>query len=83
LEKKELIQRKTHVADRRAVHLDTTSKGQDLHDLIRRDVEKRDQKLLGDFPPTVRKGMIQLLRRLTSAAEERVRTAGGTCTSID
>lgn len=83
LEKKELIQRKTHADDRRAVHLAATSGGQELHERIRRDVEKRDQKLLDDFPPVVRRGMIELLRRLTKAAEERVRTAGGSCSSID
>jgi DNA-binding MarR family transcriptional regulator len=83
LEKKELIQRKTHAADRRAVHLDATPKGQKLHDRIRRDVEQRDQELLDDFPPSVRRGMIRLLRRLTAAAEGRVRTAGGTCSSLE
>jgi DNA-binding MarR family transcriptional regulator len=83
LENKELIQRKTHADDRRAVHLDVTSGGQELYAGIRWDIEKRDQKLLDGFPPVVRRGMIELLRRLTAAAEERVRTTGGSCSTID
>jgi DNA-binding MarR family transcriptional regulator len=83
LEKKELLQRKTHADDRRAVHLDATPRGEELHARIRRDIEKRDQRLLEGFPPVVRRGMIDLLKRLTAAAEERVRTAGGSCSTID
>lgn len=83
LEKKELLQRKTHTGDRRAIHLAPTSGGRQLHERIRRDIEKRDQKLLDAFPPVVRRGMIALLRRLTAAAEERIRAAGGSCSTID
>jgi DNA-binding MarR family transcriptional regulator len=83
LEKKKLLQRKTHTGDRRAVRLAATSVGLELHERIRRDIEKRDQKLLDGFPPVVRRGMIELLRRLTAAAEERVQMAGGSCSTID
>ncbi len=73
MERKELIVRRPSSEDRRSVLLDDTSKGRDLYQRIRRDIEERDKKLIADFAPAVRKGMIELLRRLTKAADERAR----------
>ena len=83
MERKELIQRRTHAQDRRAVLLECTGKGRELHRRIRQAVERRDGRLLAGFAPAMRTGMIELMRRITRAAEERVEAAGGTCSTRD
>jgi DNA-binding MarR family transcriptional regulator len=83
MERKGLIVRRSHAGDRRAVMLDVTDKGQRLCEVIRRDLEEREKRLIVDFEPETRAAMIELIGRLAKAAEERVDTAGGTCCSID
>jgi MarR family 2-MHQ and catechol resistance regulon transcriptional repressor len=83
MERKGLLQRRPHSEDRRAVALDVTEDGRRLCEMIRRDLEQREKRLIADFDPETRAAMIELITRLARAAEERVNTAGGTCCSID
>lgn len=83
MERKALIARRRHSDDGRAVILEATDEGRRLCELIRRDLEEREKRLIADFEPETRAAMIELIGRLVKAAEERVDTAGGTCCSID
>jgi len=83
MERKGLIRKRTHSEDRRAVLLEGTRKGRELHRRIRRQIEERDKRLIATFAPAVRTGMIELIHRLTEAAEKRVKASGGTCSTVD
>jgi MarR family 2-MHQ and catechol resistance regulon transcriptional repressor len=83
MQRKGLLERRPHSEDRRAVTLDATDNGRQLCEMIRRDLEEREKRLITDFEPETRAAMIELIGRLARAAEERVDTAAGTCCSID
>ena len=79
---KSLVRRQPDPNDRRVLQLTPTKKGRQLYQRVRRDIESQEQRLLADFNPEVRTAMIDLIRRLARAAEERVDTSGGTCCAI-
>lgn len=73
------VTRRTHPEDRRAILLEPTEEGRRLHGVIVAEGVAREEALLGEFEPDVRRGMVRLLERLTEAAEQRVRSASGAC----
>jgi MarR family 2-MHQ and catechol resistance regulon transcriptional repressor len=83
LEQKKLIERRQHSEDGRAILLECSRKGRELHERIRLEIQDREKRLIADFDPEVRAAMIELIDRLARAAEERVSSTGGTCCSID
>ncbi len=83
LQRKAYVERRTHPEDRRALLLEATAAGRDLHARIERDILEEEKRLLAEFDPEVRAGMTRLLGRLARAAAERVDTSGGSCCRID
>jgi DNA-binding MarR family transcriptional regulator len=83
LERKEYVRRKAHPEDRRAVHLEITSRGKGLVDRIQDDLAIRHAGLLAEFSPEIRHAAITLLSQLADAAAQRVETVGGKCCVID
>jgi MarR family transcriptional regulator, 2-MHQ and catechol-resistance regulon repressor len=82
LEAKGYAERRTNPASRRSVLVSATRAGRALHARIERDILLAEQRLLEDFPPTVRDRMTELIRSLAQAAASRVDTRGGGCCSI-
>ena len=76
LRRKGYVGRATHPGDARAVLLDVTSAGRRLHDRIRTDRIAERTDLLAGFPPEVREGITDVMRRLAGATRQRM-----TCTS--
>ena len=83
LERKGYVLRQPDPADRRALQLQATRAGVELHGRIERDLLDQERRLLKDFEPEVRRGMARLIARLARAAEARVQSSGGSCCLID
>lgn len=83
LERKGLACRVAHPDDGRAVHLTATDNGRQRHASIIRSIVDGERKILADFPPEVRRAMVELVGRLGRAAAQRVDTTGGTCCCIE
>lgn len=77
LVQKEYVRRVDDPEDRRAVRIDATTAGQRLYAQIRADLVAEERAMLGDMPPEIRAGAVELLRRLARAAESR--SAGSGC----
>ena len=75
LEAKGYASRRPHPASGRAVLVDVTTRGRDLHARIERDILVEEQRLLDEFPPAVRARMAELLHALGQAASRRTQTA--------
>lgn len=69
LVQKRYVHRVDDPEDRRAVRIEVTAAGRALSARIRADLVAEDQAALGDLPPEVRAGALQVLRRLARAAE--------------
>ena len=70
--------------DARAIALSVTRKGRALYLRITEDLVAQQKQLLQDLDPDVRRGAVQLLRRLAQAADARFRSgmsvgSGQTC----
>ena len=72
LRRKGYVGRATHPGDARAVLLDVTSAGRRLHDRIRTDRIAERTDLLAGFPPEVREGIPDVMRRLAGATRQRM-----------
>ena len=83
LERKGLLRRRRHEEDRRAILLEATPSGAELYSEIRSEIEERERRLIEDFEPDVRVALIEFIRRLSRAAEERVDATGGNCCSLE
>jgi MarR family transcriptional regulator, 2-MHQ and catechol-resistance regulon repressor len=83
LERKSMLRKLVHPEDRRAVHLTPTPEGEARYQQIASQIRKSEMRMLEDFDPEVRRGMIDLVRRLGRAAASRVDASGGTCCCID
>ena len=75
LRRKGYVGRATHPGDARAVLLDVTSAGRRLHDRIRTDRIAERTDLLAGFPPEVREGITDVMRRLAGATRRRLTCA--------
>ena len=75
LRRKGYVGRATHPGDARAVLLDVTPAGRRLHDRIRTDRIAERMDLLAGFPPEVREGITDVMRRLAGATRQRMTSA--------
>lgn len=66
LEEKGYVSRDEDPADRRALRLRLTPRGEGLHRRIRQDIEARHAELLAGLDPAARRAAIDLLRRLAA-----------------
>ena len=64
LEKAGLVRRSTLGTDARALQLEATPAGAELHESIRRDIMARQDRLLADLDPTTRRALTRFLRKL-------------------
>jgi DNA-binding MarR family transcriptional regulator len=71
LQRKGYVGRAVHPGDARAVLLDATPAGRRLHERIRSERIAERTELLSSFPPEVREGMADVMRRLADAARRR------------
>jgi MarR family transcriptional regulator, 2-MHQ and catechol-resistance regulon repressor len=82
LQKKGYVERRENPDDRRALHLEATEAGRDLHARIEADILAQEKELLAGFSPEVRQSMARLIGELARAAAARVDTSGGSCCTI-
>jgi MarR family transcriptional regulator, 2-MHQ and catechol-resistance regulon repressor len=75
LRRKGYVGQATHPADARAVLLDVTAAGRRLHDRIRADRMAERTELLAAFPPEVREGIADVMRRVADATRQRMTCA--------
>ena len=73
------VERRMHPEDRRAVLLEPTSAGREIHARIEAEMLEAEKRLLAEFDPEVRQAMARLIARLARAAAERVDRGGGRC----
>ena len=72
MERKGLVQRRSHSKDQRSVLLVSTRKGKQLYERIREKIQENDIQLISEFPPDVRSTMIEFIARLAKNAEKRL-----------
>ena len=72
LRRKGYVGRAPHPADARAVLLDVTPAGRRLHDRIRAVRIAERTELLAAFPPEVRQGIADVMRRVADATRRRM-----------
>jgi DNA-binding MarR family transcriptional regulator len=82
LQKKGYVERQENPADRRALSLEPTEPGRELHARIEGDILAQEAELLAGFSPEVRQSMAQLVGELARAAASRVDTTGGSCCAV-
>ena len=71
LERKGYVARTRHPRDQRAVLLAATTAGQKLYAKITESLVAERRQILTTFPPEVRAGAAELIRRLTEAVKAR------------
>lgn len=71
LERKKYVTRRPHPDDARATQLEPTAAGRRLHDRIRTDLVAEQEAMTADLDPAVRRGMLVMLRRLTTSVAAR------------
>jgi len=72
LQRKGYVGRAAHTGDGRSVVLEVMPSGRQLHDRIRRDRISERTQLLAGFPPKVREGITDVMRRLAAATRDRM-----------
>ena len=72
LQRKGYVGRSAHPDDTRAVLLNVTPGGRRLHGRIRADRITERKELLAGFPPEVREGITDVMRRLANATRQRM-----------
>lgn len=75
LRRKGYVGRAIHPGDARAVLLDVTPAGRRLHDRIRADRIAERAELFAGFPPEVREGITDVMRRLAGDSRRRMACA--------
>jgi DNA-binding MarR family transcriptional regulator len=83
LQRKRLVVRAPDPEDRRSAQLRATARGTQLHTQISAEIQASEKRLIADFPPQVRRSMIDLIARLAKTAGERVSTTGGMCCCLE
>ena len=68
LERKGYVSRKADPEDARALRLEVTKPGKELHSRIEEDLIEEKKELLADFDQDVRQATIRLISRLARAA---------------
>lgn len=71
LEEKGYVRRSVDPDDARALQLEVTARGRDLHSRIGEDLVEEMKKLVADLDPEVRRATARLIERFTKAAKER------------
>jgi DNA-binding MarR family transcriptional regulator len=84
LVRKGYVEQRADASDGRATTLSATGQGQRLCTRISTDLVEQQKELLEALAPEVRAGVIQVIRRLTQAADARFRSgasagSGSTC----
>lgn len=79
LEGKGLVARRTHPDDGRALLLEATREGRELHHVIREEILEQEEEILSRFSPETQEELPRFLRSLARAAGERVEAVGGRC----
>jgi MarR family 2-MHQ and catechol resistance regulon transcriptional repressor len=74
LVKKGYVQQRPDAADARAVAISATSRGEKLCARINVDLVEQQRQLLEDLEPSVRAGVVEVIRRLAHAADARFRS---------
>lgn len=74
LVKKGYVEQGADAQDGRAIALSATRKGRNLCTRITHDLVGQQKQLLQDLDPEVRSGVVEVLRRLTQAADARFRS---------
>jgi DNA-binding MarR family transcriptional regulator len=72
LERKGYVSRAPHPADGRAVLIEATAAGDDLRARIEADLLDQERRMLSEFEPEVRRGVVRMLRRLAGAAARQL-----------
>ena len=75
LQRKGYVRRATHPGDARAILVDVTPAGRRLHDRIRAARIAERTEILGSFPPEVREGITDVMRRVADATRRRMACA--------
>ena len=87
LVKKGYVQQRPDASDARAVAINATARGQRLCARINADLVDQQRQLLEDLEPSVRAGVVEVIRRLARAADARFRSGvsvgSGTCCAPD
>jgi MarR family 2-MHQ and catechol resistance regulon transcriptional repressor len=89
LVRKGYVEQRPDAADQRATTLRATRKGQRLCERITGDLVAQQRQLLDDLDPEVRAAVVQVLRRLATAADARFRSgvsasaASACCSGVD
>jgi len=88
LVRKGYVQQRADATDGRATTVCATRKGEQLCARITDDLIEQQKQLLQDLGPEVRKGVVQVLRRLAKAADARFRAgiaagASAPCCAVD
>ena len=83
LERKTYVTRTPHPQDGRALLLEVTPAGRDLHERVATEIAGEERLLLADFDPEVRQSMVKLIGRLGRAAAARVEASGGNCCRVN
>ena len=65
--------------DARASTLVVSASGQKLHDKIVAGLVQQQEELLSDLSPELRRGVVDVIRRLANAADARFRAGVSTC----
>jgi MarR family 2-MHQ and catechol resistance regulon transcriptional repressor len=76
LERKGYVRRAPDPSDGRALRLEVTGKGRDLHSRIENDLVEEMKNLLTEFDPDVRQATTRLVARLARMAKERFSKIG-------
>jgi DNA-binding MarR family transcriptional regulator len=73
LVKKRYVEQHPDASDRRATALSATRAGRNLCARITEDLVEQQKDLLADLDPDVRAGVVEVIRRLATAADSRFR----------
>jgi DNA-binding MarR family transcriptional regulator len=82
LERKGYLRRGQDPADGRAIRLDPTDGGRELHARIEADLVEGHRRLLCDFDPEVRRATIRIVARLAREAAARFSRQDGSCCEL-
>lgn len=77
--RKGYVERRTDPDDSRAVRLEATPAGRELHDRIEEDLLAETRGLLRGFGPEGRRAARELLERMRRRAIDRIEVEGGCC----
>jgi MarR family 2-MHQ and catechol resistance regulon transcriptional repressor len=86
LVKKGYVEQHADASDGRATALSATRSGRGLCSRINEDLVEQQRQLLEDLDPSIRSGVVDVIRRLARAADARFRSGvsvGATCGATD